>query len=266
LKKKPAQVYLSPTGLLDAVCPAKLWFTQHWQRRKEDDNFGSQVHRHMKEGTDFDPKKDFPSVEPILRKLRDMEASLGYTVLGREVEQVFELFPDVWLKRIMDAIVRMPAGKLMVVDYKSSSKPWKVIMGSDGEDVAPKAKTLQGTGYLLPSFESLILGSSKTMLELSTETWPTQAMFINAPASGDARWFLYNRNAVDEGNFVRLAHYAAQSIRDTLDDAGALKNRGDHCDGRWTRAKGQEYGWACPWLEMCYDQPNWKKLYKRRKR
>lgn len=265
MNKKPVQVYLSPTGLQDTVCPAKLCFTQHWERRKEGDNFGSQVHRHMKKGTDFDPKKDFPSVNPILLKLRNMEASLGYTVLGREVEQVFELFPGVWFKRVMDAIVRMPAGKLIVVDYKSSSKPWKTIIGPDGEDVAPKAKTIQGTGYLLPPPDGYCVGLIKgKKLFLDKNNWPTQVMFINAPAQGDARWFPYDRNAVDEGNFERLARYAAQTILDTPDDAGALKNRGEHCDGRWTGAKGQEYGWACPWLEMCYNQSNWKKLYKRR--
>jgi hypothetical protein len=266
---KQPLVYLSPTGIQDSlICPARLYFSQSWERRKESDNFGSQVHRHMKDGTGFDAKADFASVEPILRKLREMEKMFGYTVLGREVEQVYELYPGVVFKRIMDAIVRMPTGRLTIVDYKSSSKPWKVIIGQSGEEVSPKAMTLQGAGYLLPPAHEVLLplGSGKDTIYLDKNNWPRQALFINAPAQGDARWFLYPRNELDEGSFLRFAVDAAKTVASTADEAHALKNRGDHCDGRWVGAKGQEYGWACPWLERCYQQPNYERVYKKKRR
>jgi hypothetical protein len=190
-------------------------------------------------------------------------------VLGREVEQVYELFPGVVFKRIMDAVVRMPTGRLTIVDYKSSSKPWKVIIGPDGEEVSPKAMTLQATGYLLPppEPESLTLKPpGKPEVWLRQDNWPRQVLFINAPAQGDARWFLYNHSQADETAFLLFAKNMATLTQLATDDEHAMKNRGDHCDGRWVGAKGQVYGWACPWLERCYQQPGFEKVYKRKKR
>jgi len=266
---KSKLVYISPTGLQSWLeCPAKLWYSQAWERRKQEDNFGSQAHRHMESGTLFDAKKDFPKVEPILRKLRELEKQLGYTVLGREVEQTWEMFSGVVFKRILDAVVRLPTGRLAIVDYKSSSKPWKTIKDGRGEAVAPKARTLQAAGYVLPPPEGVDLTNFCKIepLVLKHNTWPDRVLFLNAPESGDARWFMYERDAEDECNFVHLARIASDEIV-MMNDAGyPIRNRGDQCDGRWTGAKGQVYGWQCPWLEMCWEQRGWKNLYRKKKR
>jgi len=270
---KSKLVYISPTGLQSWLeCPAKLWYSQAWERREQEDNFGSQAHRHMESGTPFDAKKDFPKVEPILRKLRELEMQLGYTVLGREVEQTWEMFPGVMFKRILDAMVRLPAGRFAIVDYKSSSKPWKVIRGCvtkrgktvELSDIAPKARTLQAAGYTLPPPKDCTFMSPNGFTLLSSE-WPDRVLFLNAPESGDARWFMYERNQADEEAFRQLAAIASLSMKGGTADY-LIKNRGDQCDGRWTGAKGQVYGWQCPWLEMCWEQRGWKNLYRKKKR
>jgi len=275
--KKSDKVYISPTGLQAWLeCPAKLRYSQAWERKEQEDNFGSQAHRHMENNTPFNAKKDFPKVEPILRKLRELENQLGYTVLGREVEQSWELFPNVVFKRILDAVVRLPTGRLAIVDYKSSSKPWKTFKNKGGEQVAPKARTLQAAGYMLPPPEdapSLDLqdsaqGNPKNhhgWIHLCSKNWPGRVLFLNGPESGDARWFMYERNEDDEEAFRQLAAIASGTLVGGSADY-LIKNRGDQCDGRWTGAKGQTYGWACPWLEMCWEQRGWTKLYQKRKR
>ena len=262
---KSKLVYISPTGLQSWLeCPAKLWYSQAWERRKQEDNFGSQAHRHMESGTPFDAKKDFPKVEPILRKLRELENQLGYTVLGREVEQTWEMFSGVVFKRILDAVVRLPTGRLAIVDYKSSSKPWKTVKDRHGESVAPKARTLQAAGYVLPPPEAaefiVIPGGT-----VRYDNWPDRVLFLNAPESGDARWFMYERNSEDEEAFRQLSAIASLNMKEGTAEY-LIKNRGDQCDGRWTGAKGQVYGWQCSWLEMCWEQRGWEKLYRKKKR
>lgn len=272
MKKQTKMIYLSPTGLQEWLkCPARLWWAQDWERRKQEDNFGSNVHRRMEDGSEYDAAADFEQVKAILPKMRQMERDLGYVVLAREAElrcPLPEAGDDVVLTRRFDAVARLHDKALVFVDYKSCSKPWATVVTPEGV-VAPKARTLQGAGYLLPiphrvSFTADPLRQCKV---LSDYNWPRKMLFLMGPAEGGPNWWVYERDAEDEAAFLDVARWAAESIR-TARATGRVNRagRGEECDNRRVGYRGQVYGWACPWLEVCYDRPGWKKSFKRKVR
>lgn len=269
MKKQSKLVYLSPTGLQEWLkCPARLWWAQDRERREQEDNFGSNVHRRMEDGSEYDAAADFEQVKAILPKMRQMERDLGYAVLAREAElrcPLPEAGDDVVLTRRFDAVVRMPNKTLALVDYKSCSKPWATVV-TPGGVVAPKARTLQGAGYLLPppGDYNWMVGRN---FDIDSRDWPRKMLFLMGPAEGEPNWWIYERNAEDEAAFLDVARWAAESIRIARATGRVNRaGRGEECDNRRVGYRGQVYGWACPWLEVCYDRPGWKKSFKRKVR
>lgn len=263
-RRKNDTFHISPTALQAwCECPAKLWWSQRWELRKPKDNFGSNVHRRMEDGSDYQPG-DFEEVKSILPKLRKLEADLGYTVLGREVVQEWEIFPGVIFKRIMDVISRMPTGKLVIPDYKTCKSPWISFPSGAGELIAPKARTLQAAGYVMPPPEGILL--ELRGFTLTYQDHPTRAYFLMGPERGEAAWFPYDRDPQgDEMAFLHLARLAVESLK--LAAGGVvIRNRGEACDNRRSYPGGKTYGWECDWKPICYDLPNWRKLFKKKER
>ena len=181
MKSKKFQIHIHPTWIQAALkCPAKLWWPQLWEVRKPVEIFGTQVHRHMEESTDFDPKKDLKEVGTILPKMRQLERTLGYRVLGREINNSWVMWSEqdyeVVFSRTFDALVRLPTGDFAIADYKSCINPWPTSLLA-GTLYVPRSATLQAAGYMMPSPEPLkigkhVFGGKKPWFDLDRD-WET---------------------------------------------------------------------------------------------
>lgn len=259
------QIHVHPTWVQAALrCPAKLWWAQLYEVRKPVEIFGTQVHRHMENGTDYEPKKDLKEVESILPKMRQLERTLGYRVLDREVPNSWVMWEtddyEVVFSRTFDAPARLPNGDYAIIDYKSCINPWPTsLLG--GVNYVPKSATLQAAGYMLPSPEPIKIGK-KTFG--GKKPWFDSMIFLMAPEKGDAAWYPYYHSHEDEQAFLELVKTTVDWIATMRRRGIVIRNRGDDCDSR--RFYGKKiYGQRCDWFEVCNDVPGWERLVRRRK-
>ena len=91
--------------------------------------------------------------------------------------------------------------------------------------------------------------------DVRIKKWPTKMQYLVAGYRGDAKMFEYRYSNVDYRNFMDTVEIVAGIERAEK----FPKNYGKHCLGTAENKNG------CPFFNVCFKVPNWKKYYKEKK-
>lgn len=207
------------------TCHAQYNFRQRWNSKETAQFFIDGKHAHEAlEG--IIPETMSMDALSYYNKLLKLRESLGYDVFETEVRQEVQLSkdPDIRLIRVVDGIAELD-GKVVLVDYKTASYPWKEIT----KGLAGKGNTFQAPAYLIPPFEG--------------EEWADEIHFLVAPLrQGGAKRYVFKYDEEAHQNFIQAVQFMYEHHTSTI------KHRGIACD-------------FCGFAPMCYDVDGWEKLY-----
>jgi hypothetical protein len=213
----------------------RYYYSRRWRQKTIPSYFsdGLEVHAVLSGELDID---DVPVHNAkTAQRLMDTENGLGFTIIHREVEQEFDIVPDLSIIRRIDAIGFNSTGEPVIIDYKTSSKKWSFVGGE-----APKASSWQTCIYLIPPPKELYDAINWTA------PWPKQMGYLVAspvsvqyiPISMTKKWM---------ADFYKMLGH----LRYTHDNNAFYMNKGWHCE--W-----------CPFKDRCYGTPNYAEKYERR--
>jgi hypothetical protein len=204
------------------------------------ETFGIAVHQLMQHGlppAGSEPTVDLDAYE-VARKLFLLENNLGYKILGREVKHFGLLVPDIQVFGIIDAVAELN-GEPVLIDYKTSSRAWKEVVGAGGEIIVAKSRGFQGPIYLTPPREYKYF---------TGKSWAKQLHYLIAPENGVTAVHIFSENDADRRNLIQ----AAQMLKRAVDAGEFPLNEGWLCD-------------SCEWLHACRQTPKWQQYHGEKK-
>lgn len=154
-------VRISQTNLsLHNTCPHAFWLSLKWRPIVPISHAvveGNNVHAVL--AGEAEPMNERCRV--LARELEEMREGLKIEIERKEFKQEFEVSGFTCV-RVVDVLGRLPWGERVIIDYKTSTKPWVQINGS----VFAQALSWQSVLYLWPTEEG----------------WPTLMFYLIAPS------------------------------------------------------------------------------------
>lgn len=163
----------------------------------------------------------------MYKRLLAVMDGVGFHVVERELAQQWEIAPGILMTRRVDALVQAADGDMVVVDYKTASRAWRV-MNIEGYTVVPYAHRRQTAGYLVPPAEVCLK-------EVGVGRWPETLWYFIVPSKGAVQTFP-----------VCWSDDLQQSLDEVLDDVVQSTEK-----ARFRQVKGFTCQF-CDFAPLCY--------------
>lgn len=246
------KIYLSPSSLAswyDMGCPAQWQFNRDWEPLEPNPvtEFGTKVHR-MLEEPDYAAQEVLKDrrAESYYRKIKFVRDSITSEVLHTELRQRFNLTfveygdgltCDVMWGRRIDLIATLRDGSTAIIDYKTHlGRGWRSLK-SNKKDVYPQSLGFQSMGYM----------AAPPDIPEGLKEWPKTVIYIVGSLAAQAQVIRVDYTAGDMDTFLELVESAASIMA----HSNYVPRPGKHCHD-------------CRFAAMCYNQPGWRKMYKKR--
>ncbi len=161
-----------------------------------------------------------------------------YKVLATEEQHIAPLTKDIQFYGVIDVVAEAPNGDYLLIDWKTSFKPWQIRTLESGEKIYIDAQGWQGPVYLTPPYSSDII---------RVEDWPIQMLYVVIPTTGSIGEYPYYKNDHDDEALLRTCRQFSEAKA-----AGNFpKNKGWQCRN-------------CDFLHSCWKTKGWEKYYEAR--
>ena len=187
------------------------------------------------------PPKLSPRARSFYERLQFMYAEMDYTPLwldeeGKpvvELRQVVPLSKSIKLVRVIDAFAKTKDGEAVLIDYKTTVWPWRLLFESkSATNPVPQSMGFQATAYLIPPNEP------------TPFAWPNRIDFLVASERGGLAVHTYRQSPEDMANLldaIQVVHKAKLFP----------KHSGNGCA-------------FCSYKEACFGTPGWEALYEKK--